>query len=230
MAIVSCWPRWCRLLANPDRVSAYNPNPKTCTSIHLASVWAERGRAVCVVDADRNRSALAYGIRGSLPFAVVPVEAAAKATRHAEVELTVELAQLLRRVGVPHAVLMAKVDLRQPRAIVDARQALQSFGLQVLDAEVPLLGAFDKAETQGLPVSLACDDRGRADPRRMVGWSAYQSVAQEIECLISKPLSVVSRTPSPLPLSWLAFAGALTGSLLGTVGFQLASSMGWLSF
>ena len=32
------------------------------------------------------------------------------------------------------------------------------------------------------------------------------------------------------PLGWLAFAGALIGSLLGTVGVQLASSMGWLSF
>jgi cellulose biosynthesis protein BcsQ len=61
---------------------------KTCTSIHLASVWAERGRSVCVVDADRNRSALAYGIRGSLPFTVVPVEAAAKATRNADVVIT----------------------------------------------------------------------------------------------------------------------------------------------
>ena len=117
---------------------------KTCTSIHLASVWSEQGRNVCVVDADRNRSALAYGIRGTLPFTIVPVEAAAKATRHADVvitdgqassdeeelrhlavgsdlvllptapkarsvELTVELAQLLQKVGVPHAVLMAKV-------------------------------------------------------------------------------------------------------------------------
>ena len=27
---------------------------KTCTSIHLASVWSEQGRNVCVVDADRN--------------------------------------------------------------------------------------------------------------------------------------------------------------------------------
>ena len=209
---------------------------KTCTSIHLATVWSERGRAVCLVDADRNRSALAYGIRGSLPFAIVPVEAAAKATRQSEVvitdgqassdedelrhlavgsdlvllptapkarsvELTVELAQLLQKVGVPHAVLMAKVDQRQPRAIADARRALVSFGLHVLQAEVPLLSAFDKAESQGVPVSMACDDRGRADPRRMAGWSAYQSVAQEIECLISKPLSVVSRTANPLPLS-----------------------------
>ena len=48
---------------------------KTCTSIHLASVWADCGRSVCVVDADRNRSALAYRIRGELPFQVVPVEA-----------------------------------------------------------------------------------------------------------------------------------------------------------
>ena len=32
------------------------------------------------------------------------------------------------------------------------------------------------------------------------------------------------------PLGWLAFGGSLLGALLGTVGFQVASSMGWLSF
>ena len=61
---------------------------KTCTSVHLASVWAGQGRSVCVVDADRNRSALAYAVRGHLPFDVVPVEAAAKATRSADVVIT----------------------------------------------------------------------------------------------------------------------------------------------
>ena len=61
---------------------------KTCTSIHLASVWAQQGLSVCVVDADRNRSATAYAARGMLPFEVVPVEAAAKATRHAQVIIT----------------------------------------------------------------------------------------------------------------------------------------------
>ena len=61
---------------------------KTCTSIHLASVWAHQGFAVCVVDADRNRSATAYAARGMLPFEVVPVEAAAKATRTAQVIIT----------------------------------------------------------------------------------------------------------------------------------------------
>ena len=108
---------------------------QTFTSIHLASVWAAQGRSVCLVDADRNRSALAYGVRGELPFPVVPVEAAAKATRSADVvitdgqastdevelrhlvgaglvllptapkaravELSVDLAQLLNKVGVP---------------------------------------------------------------------------------------------------------------------------------
>lgn len=209
---------------------------KTCTSIHLASVWAGKGHAVCVVDADRNRSALAYAVRGSLPFAVVPVEAAAKATRSADVvitdgqassdeeelrhlamgsdlvllptapkaravELTVDLAALLTAVQVPYAVLLVKVDVRQRRAAQDARQALQSFGLPVLRAEVPLLAAFDKAEAQGVAVDAAIDDRGRADPRRMAGWLAYRTVAQEVECLISKPLSVVNRSSSPLPLS-----------------------------
>ena len=61
---------------------------KTCTSIHLACVWAQQGSSVCVVDADRNRSATAYAARGMLPFEVVPVEAAAKATRHAQVIIT----------------------------------------------------------------------------------------------------------------------------------------------
>jgi chromosome partitioning protein len=61
---------------------------KTCTSLHLAAIWSGRNRSVCVVDADRNRSALAYAVRGELSFAVVPVEAAAKATRGADVVVT----------------------------------------------------------------------------------------------------------------------------------------------
>jgi hypothetical protein len=32
------------------------------------------------------------------------------------------------------------------------------------------------------------------------------------------------------PLGWLAFGGSLLGALLGTVGVQVAASMGWFSF
>jgi chromosome partitioning protein len=61
---------------------------KTCTSIHLAARWANSGRSVVLVDSDRNRSATAYASRGLLPFDVVPMEAAAKATRDAEIVVT----------------------------------------------------------------------------------------------------------------------------------------------
>ena len=61
---------------------------KTCTSIHLASVWHSEGKKVCIVDADKNRSALAYASRGNLPFAVFPVSSAAKASRSSEIVIT----------------------------------------------------------------------------------------------------------------------------------------------
>ncbi len=194
---------------------------KTCTSIHLATYWSLKGLKVCVVDADRNRSALAYASRGSLPFKIVPVEAAAKATRSADVvitdgqastdeeelkhlafgsdlvilptaptarsvELTVEMASLLKKLNVEHSVLLVKVDFRQKRCAQEAREALKKFDLKVLQGDIPLLSAFDKAESQGAAVIKAVDDRGRADPRRMTGWSAYCSIAQQIQCQILK--------------------------------------------
>ena len=61
---------------------------KTCTSIHLASVWHSEGKKVCIVDADKNRSALAYPSRGNLPFPVFPVNSAAKASRSSEIVIT----------------------------------------------------------------------------------------------------------------------------------------------
>jgi chromosome partitioning protein len=195
---------------------------KTCTSLHLACVWAQQGHSVCVVDADRNRSATAYAARGMLPFEVVPVEAAAKATRSAQViitdgqassheeelknlsagadlvllpttpqarsvELTIELSSILRGMDTMHVALLVKVDSRKQRLANDARQTLEGFGVDVLAAEIPLLAAFEKAEVEGVCVSEAVDDRGRADLRRMGGWSGYCSAAVQIrERLLAK--------------------------------------------
>tara|TARA_B100000963_G_scaffold357969_1_gene381431 strand:+ start:324 stop:1028 length:705 start_codon:yes stop_codon:yes gene_type:complete len=200
---------------------------KTCTSIHLASVWHSQGKNVCIVDADKNRSALAYASRGGIPFPVFPVSAAAKASRSSEivitdgqassdeeelkhlaygsdlviipttpkarsVELTVELANLLNDLKVNHAVLIVKVDSRKQKAAIQARDALQKIGLFVFEGFIPLLSAFDKAEASGKAVFEAVDDLGRSDPRRMTGWSAYCSIASQIQCQISKPLSVIN--------------------------------------
>jgi hypothetical protein len=57
---------------------------------------------------------------------------------------------------------------------------------------------------------------------------------QDTQSTTSQRLSLVEPNAASqavgAPLGWLAFAGALLGSLLGTFGFQLASSMGWLTF
>ena len=209
---------------------------KTCTSIHLASVWHSEGKKVCIVDADKNRSALAYSSRGNLPFPVFPVSSAAKASRSSEivitdgqassdqeelkhlaygsdlvilpttakarsVELTVELANLLSYLKVNHAVVIVKVDFRQQKAAQQAKAALENFGLYVFDTFIPLLSAFDKAETSGNAVFEAVDDLGRSDPRRMTGWSAYCSIASQIPCLISKPSSETNNLNNQQPIS-----------------------------
>jgi len=209
---------------------------KTCTSIHLGSVWHSEGKKVCIVDADKNRSALAYASRGNLPFPVFPVSSAAKASRSSEivitdgqassdqeelkhlaygsdlvilpttakarsVELTVELANLLTNLKVNHAVVIVKVDFRQQKAAQQAKAALENFGLYVIDTYIPLLSAFDKAEASGNAVFEAVDDLGRSDPRRMTGWSAYCSIASQIPCLISKPLSDTNNLNNQQPIS-----------------------------
>jgi len=209
---------------------------KTCTSIHLASVWHSEGKKVCIVDADKNRSALAYSSRGNLPFPVFPVSSAAKASRSSEivitdgqassdqeelkhlaygsdlvilpttakarsVELTVELAKLLSELKVNHAVVIVKVDFRQQKAALQAKAALENFGLYVFDTFIPLLSAFDKAEALGSAVLDAVDDLGRSDPRRMTGWSAYCSIASQIPCLISKPSSDTNNFNNQQPIS-----------------------------
>ena len=61
---------------------------KTCTSIHLASVWHSEGKKVCIVDADKNRSALAYASRGNLPLPVFPVSSAASGSSWSEIVIT----------------------------------------------------------------------------------------------------------------------------------------------
>ena len=189
---------------------------KTCSSIHIAACWSYQQKRVVLVDSDCNRSATAYGARELLPFPVVPIEAAAKATRLAEVvitdgqassnedeiknlvegadfillptttqsrsiELTVEMSQMLRKYKVPFAALLVKVDARKEAAAMQAKDLLQRFDIKVLVAQIPLLSAFEQAETEGVTVDQAIDKRGRANPRRMMGWTAYSDACKEIE-------------------------------------------------
>ena len=193
---------------------------KTCSSVHIAASWSRRQKRVILVDADRNRSATAYGARGLLPCPVVPIEAAAKATRAAEIvvtdgqassneeemknlvegadfillptttqsrsiELTVEMSQMLKQYRIPYAALLVKVDARKESSADQAAELLQGFDITVLKARIPLLSAFEQAETEGVTVDQATDKRGRANSRRMTGWLAYCDASKEIEDLLN---------------------------------------------
>ncbi|QNI43289.1 ParA family protein [Synechococcus sp. A15-28] len=207
---------------------------KTCSSVHIAASWSHRQKRVVLVDADRNRSATAYGARGLLPCPVVPIEAAAKATRSAEivvtdgqastneeemknlvegadfvllptttqsrsVELTIEMAQTINQYKIPYAALLVKVDSRKGAAAKSAKECLEGFDINVLDAQIPLLSAFEQAETEGVTVDQAIDSRGRANPRRMMGWTAYSSACKEIEDLYEEHKKL---NPIQSPIGW----------------------------
>ena len=207
---------------------------KTCSSVHIAACWSNQKKRVVLVDADRNRSATAYGARGLLPCPVVPIEAAAKATRLAEIvitdgqassneeemknlvegadfillptttqsrsiELTVEMSQMLRQYKIPYAALLVKVDSRKETAAKQATELLQEFDIKVLTAQIPLLSAFEQAETEGVTVDQAIDKRGRANPRRMLGWTAYSSACKEIESLFEEHHRL---NQSQSPIGW----------------------------
>ena len=207
---------------------------KTCSSVHIAACWSNQKKRVVLVDADRNRSATAYGARGLLPCPVVPIEAAAKATRLAEIvitdgqassneeemknlvegadfillptttqsrsiELTVEMSQMLRQYKIPYAALLVKVDSRKEATAKQATELLQEFDIKVLTTQIPLLSAFEQAETEGVTVDQAIDKRGRANPRRMMGWTAYSSACKEIESLFEEHNRL---NQSQSPIGW----------------------------
>ena len=207
---------------------------KTCSSVHIAASWSHQQKRVVLVDADRNRSATAYGARGLLPCPIVPIEAAAKATRSAEIvvtdgqassneeemknlvegadfillptttqsrsiELTIEMAQTINKYKIPYAALLVKVDSRKEATATNAKECLEGFDIKVLDAQIPLLSAFEQAEAEGVTVDQAIDRRGRANPRRMLGWSAYCSACNEIEDLFEEHKKL---NPIQSPIGW----------------------------
>ena len=64
--------------------------------------------------------------------------------------------------------------------------------MDVMQAEIPLLASFEKAEVEGVSVSDEVDDRARADLRLMGGWAAYCQAAVQIrDRLSTAPLDAI---------------------------------------
>ena len=53
---------------------------------------------------------------------------------------------------MPYAALLVKVDSRKEAAAKNAIECLEGFGIKVLNAQIPLLSAFEQAESQGVTV------------------------------------------------------------------------------
>ena len=207
---------------------------KTCTSVHFAAIWANQQKKVALIDADRNRSATAYGARELLSYPVIPIEAAAKIARGADIvvtdgqassneeelknlvegsdiivlpttpqsrslELTIEMSTMLNQYRIPYAALLVKVDSRKKNAAMSAVEILEGFDIHVLSSQIPLLSAFESAETNGVTVNYATDKRGRSISNRMTGWFAYSSACSEIEVLYNAHRD---KNMSPSPIGW----------------------------
>ena len=113
--------------------------------------------------------------------------------------MTIEMAQTINKYKIPYAALLVKVDSRKEAAAKNAKELLEGFDITVLDAQIPLLSAFEQAETEGVTVDQAIDQRGRANPRRMAGWSAYCSACKEIEYLYEEHKRL---NPIQSPIGW----------------------------
>ena len=120
-------------------------------------------------------------------------------TQSRSIELTIEMAQTINKYKIPYAALLVKVDSRKEAAAKNAKELLEGFDIKVLDAQIPLLSAFEQAETEGVTVDQAIDQRGRANPRRMTGWSAYCSACREIEDLFEEHKKL---NPIQSPIGW----------------------------
>jgi len=68
-----------------------------------------------------------------------------------------------------------------------------------LNSQIPLLSAFESAETNGVTVDLSVDKRGRAHSRRMMGWYAYDKACTEIQELYQAHREKIR---SSIPIGW----------------------------
>ena len=157
-----------------------------------AAAKATRSADIVVTDgqASSNEEELKNLVEGS-DFIVLPTTAQSRS-----IELTVEMACMLNKFDIPYAALIVKADARKKSSIEFARDILQGFDIEVLRTEIPLLNAFENAETQGVTVDRAVMKNGRSDPRRMSGFYAYSQACDEIELLMPK------RQVIPMPIGW----------------------------
>lgn len=182
---------------------------KTTTAIHLAAYFAQKSDQTLLVDGDPNRSSLSWAKRGTLPFQVCDLMAAAKASRgkdhvivdteahpdEAELEALAEGCDLLVLPSTPDALaleaLLATVDNLKNLAsygvvltMVDSRK--KATALQAKETlkrlSIPVFNQMIRRLTayeKAALVGVPVYDTG--DRFGRIAWGEYESLAKEIE-------------------------------------------------
>lgn len=182
---------------------------KTTTAIHLACYFARQSEKTLLVDGDPNRSSLSWAKRGTLPFQVCDLMAAAKMSRgkehvivdteahpdEDELEALAEGCDLLVLPSTPDALALEALI-----ATVDHLQNLNSYGvvLTMVDSRKKAtaeqaretlkrlsISVFDQmirrltAYEKAALVGVPVYDTG--DRFGRIAWGEYESLAKEIE-------------------------------------------------
>lgn len=182
---------------------------KTTTAIHLACYFAQQSEKTLLVDGDPNRSSLSWSKRGTLPFQVCDLMAAAKASRgkdhvivdteahpdEDELEALASGCDLLVLPSTPDALALEAL-----LATVDNLQNLDAYGVVLTMVDSRKKGTAEQARDTlkrlSIPVFNQMIRRLTAyekaalsgvpvyetgDRFGRIAWGEYQSLAKEIE-------------------------------------------------
>lgn len=182
---------------------------KTTTAVHLACYFAQQSDKTLLVDGDPNRSSLSWSKRGSLPFKVCDLMAAAKTSRgmqHIVVDTEAhpndeELEALAD--GCDLLILPTTADALALEALlqtVDSLQSLDAYGVLITMVDsrkkATAKSARKTLERLNLPVfrqdirRLTCYEKAALegvpvyqtrDRFAKIAWGEYQTLGQEVE-------------------------------------------------
>lgn len=136
----------------------------------MAASKASRGKDFIVIDtAARPKLEDLEELAAGCDFLILPTTPQALS-----VDATLQTVEALKGIE-DYAILITMVDSRKRTTAAAARAALEGLELPVLNTEIRLLTAYEKASLAGVPVYESGDRFGK------IAWREYQELGKEVE-------------------------------------------------